>query len=270
MGNNMESLDSLLEPSVRGLVHRSLLDSFSALQSSLHQLSNVDNDIPYKITEGIAMLYKFHVHSFLFMPDTYPVDMDTVAISLFTVAIPLFLVAVKSVSLLTYIMSRSRNRGAIPSFVLRYTTAVTSILYALTLCPCGNLQDVDGCKKGVADLYQVMSNPDSFVAKRCVRALGILEDMVNNRILRDKPLFNVKSRMGASATYSVISRVNANLNRQGKSDPPNLNEDTMKTTNGQTVGNVNANKTNEIIPEFRFTDLSILDDFWSFDPGDFT
>jgi hypothetical protein len=270
MGNNMESPDGLLDPSVRGSVHRSLLESFSALQSTLQQLSNVDNDIPNKITEVTAMLYKFQLHSFLLMPDSYPADMDTVAI-------PLYLVAVKSVSLLTYIMSQSRVQSAIPSFVLRYTTAVTAILYALTLCPCGDSLDVDGCKKGVADLYQVMSNLDSLIAKRCVLTLDFLEDMVKDKTLTDEPLFYIKSRMGASATYSVLSRIKCLARLQGKLDPFTREDVVSKKTNVQQItatnentngndSNGSANSVNGIMATDNFIDYSILDDFWNWDP----
>jgi hypothetical protein len=271
MGNNLDSPDGLLDPSVRGSVHRSLLESFSALQSTLHSFPNVDNDIPYKITEVIAMSYKFQVHSFLLMPDTYPADMDTVAI-------PLYLVAVKSVSLLTYIMSQSRVQSAIPSFVLRYTTAVTAILYALTLCPCGDSLDVDGCKKGVADLYQVMSNLDSLIAKRCVLTLDFLEDMVKDKTLTDEPLFYIKSRMGASATYSVLSRIKCLARLQGKLDPFTREEAVSKKTNVQQITatneNTNGNDSNGsmnsangiVATDNNFIDYSILDDFWNWDP----
>lgn len=254
MGSNLESCDGLLDPSIRGATHRSLLESFSTLQTTLHSFPSIDNDLPYKITEVMAMSYKVLVHSFVLMPDTHPADMETVAI-------PLYLVTVKSISLLTYITSQSRYSFAIPGYVLKYTTGVMVLLYALTLCPCGKLLDVEGCKKCVGDLFQVMGKINSRTSKRCVEILRLLEEMVKQEpSFNNQPLFHIKTRLGASATYSVMSRIRGAATMEEKIASMHAAANNSAVVNHDTNGIA--------LTELNSTDY-LFEDFWNWDVQSF-
>lgn len=266
MCNNLDSDDGLLDPSIRGAVHRSLLESFSILQTTFHSSKDPSNDVAFKITEMMALSYKVQVHSFLLFPDTIPADQDTVAI-------PLYLATVKSISLLTEIISKSRTQASIPYYVVRFTTAVTALLYGLTVAPCGEVLDIDGCKKGLADLYQLVSNLKSPIAQRSIWILNLLEDFLRNQDEIEQPLFFIRSRMGASAVYSILSRIKRLAEVQGRADPTKSPADKIFSGSLRPIlsnvwssmdsGNNTINGAN--IAAVNFADIRTWDDFWNWD-----
>ncbi|KAK6200895.1 uncharacterized protein RJT21DRAFT_29124 [Scheffersomyces amazonensis] len=189
LGNNSETEFGMVDPAIRGIQHKAITENLSIIIAELTPCS--------KVTESLSLLAKLLVHSFLLVPDTLPEDQDSAAMSL-------YLVCVKLIEILLELVKENTN---FPTFILSYSAMAATILYGLSISKrYRELINKSIARNSLSDFYELMQKlqryPNDYPT-RIVRVMDGLKSLDGKKLIRE-PIFTVRTRMGASAFWSLL------------------------------------------------------------------
>ena len=253
--NRYGTVDSLS----RGLVHSSVINSFSQL------ISTIDNLDPLL---DLHFLYsKLQLHCFLLLPDTLPADQKTVAV-------PIYSVCMKIIRLCKDMNDSGVDIYVLPSVYSKICIMAAIILFGLSISPLAELIDTYSCRNAILEWHNLMAKlkrQDNDIFDRSMRVVNSLQQMYSMNLFTE-PLFYVRSRLGSGPFLSImftckryhLRRRQLSLEKQQKGTVEEQSRKTKNTSEENTMANVQSEPPTLVPPNNE--DLEhILDDIWNFD-----
>lgn len=192
LGNSSDTESGLVDPTSRGVVHSTVLNSFSHLATTIQT--------ECRFTELVFLSGKILIHSFLLSPDTLAKDR-------LAVALPLSTVCIKTISLCHQTMDSNTVVHAIPVYFPRLCVFSALILFGLTVSEELSQEiDVNACRNAVSEAYQLFAKLTSEQTDLSSRAMTIIDGLqeMDTLGLLPQPVFHVQSRLGANGFFSLF------------------------------------------------------------------
>ncbi|KAH8551598.1 hypothetical protein BGW37DRAFT_494299 [Umbelopsis sp. PMI_123] len=236
--------DGAMNPAAKGLLHRSVEDTFSQLLNEITPLS--------EIAELTYLHAKLQIHSFLLTPDTPESDQKNAII-------PTYLVCIQHIQVVRHLLDKDPNCQYWPFFIVTNLLIATIVLFKLSISRFRNMIDVDVARNNISDSFILLKRLSTYKGDMATRGRIFMEGVQSMYIEKaiSPQLCPVKTRLGAGIFTSTLLEY-----KKWQRAKAEKQKEEQIAQNGIDMANNNPTYKALIGP---FFDVMTFDDFWNWD-----